>query len=165
MLSKKKPKSFTERLKEPVQVAQKRYGRRYSLITMPLVSIIFVYWTVEAFTSQGPNAKSDIFWYSPILIPLLIGGWWSFFKTIKDLPSKNCIGCSSRFYQGIDNCPDCGSSNFTNNEDTPSHCAKTDVFRFSIFIFITSIFFLASDYLAEEKLSTIAIQGAAGQGK
>ena len=70
--------SIWERLREPVDVARQRYrsGRHNSTVFIPLVSLFFAYLVFDTFTSRVPNAKADFFWYSPIFVPMVAGGYF-----------------------------------------------------------------------------------------
>jgi len=154
--------SFWERLREPVDVAQQRYGsgRRNSTLSMPLLSLVFAYLVFDTFTSRVPNAKSDFFWYSPIFVPMLIAGWWLFLKQIKRYPTITCNACRSRYYQGVSECFDCGSVSFTNNGDTFSKRFKKEVLMYAVGFLVLCCFFLVSDFIAGKELSKVAIYGA-----
>ena len=135
--------SFWERLREPVDVARQRYRseRHNSTVFIPLVSLFFAYLVFDTFTSRVPNAKSDFFWYSPIFVPMLIGGWWLFLKQIKQYPTITCNACRSQYYQGVNKCFDCGSVSFTDNGDTFPKRLKKEVLMYSVGFSLLFCFF------------------------
>ena len=129
-----------KRLNEPALTPKYRSKVGKGVIISPLGILVIIVWIFQSLTSQEPNAKDDLLWYSIILIPLLIGlGWMSFYQ-LKSLPSKTCNGCGERFWKWVDLCPTCESPNFTNQNDTFLIVALKDLVWVAVIILVALLF-------------------------